>query len=558
MNSHDVTDIKLGNEHFKRVFKCVPFVGLIFDRRGRLLDANREAERISGLKLQDFRGKPFSHFGLLGKKDIDKAFSEFRKNLEGKVTGKTVYTIKDKNGKEHLLELIGVPIKQDGKVIAVLDMGSDITEQRITEDALRESENKFRAISESAEDAILVMDDSGMISYWNKAAKKMFGYRKKDALGQDLHNLIAPKRFREGFRKGMRGFVKTGKGAAIGKTLELTGVKRDGTKFPVELSLSSVKIHGAWNAVGIIRDISERKQENERLKRLVRTNRKVIESAPLGIYIANREGRIEHVNPEMLRISGESRRQFLSINVFRLPAYRKAGIAEKIKECIEKGADFSAGPIEYTSQYGGKATTRIFRGIPIEEDSERKALVFVDDITEQERLKAEISKERDTMKKYLEVAGVMFVVLDRKGNIQMINRRGCEILGCDSGDLTGKNWFETCIPERMKNEVKSVFMRSLAGAVEVAEHFENPVKTKNGEERLIEWHNTVLTENGKITGILSSGEDITEKKRAEEALKKKTSELERFNRLAVGRELRMIELKRRIVELEKELAAGGS
>jgi PAS domain S-box-containing protein len=130
---------------------------------------------------------------------------------------------------------------------------------------LQESEEKFHAMSASAQDAIIMIDHTGNISFWNAAAEKILGYSNQDALGKNLHTLIAPERFLEAHRKGFGLFQQTGEGAAIGKTLELFAQRKDGSEFPVELSLNSVNIGNQWHAIGIIRDITGRKQAEEAL-----------------------------------------------------------------------------------------------------------------------------------------------------------------------------------------------------------------------------------------------------------------------------------------------------
>jgi PAS domain S-box-containing protein len=143
----------------------------------------------------------------------------------------------------------------------------DITERQRAEHALRDSEDKFRNITASAQDAILMMDNEEKISYWNAAAEKIFGYKAQEALGQPLHVLLAPERFLDDFRKGFSHFKETGEGTVIGKTLELAALRKDGTEFPIELSLSAIRRGGLWSAIGILRDITERKQAEDTLRR---------------------------------------------------------------------------------------------------------------------------------------------------------------------------------------------------------------------------------------------------------------------------------------------------
>ena len=95
----------------------------------------------------------------------------------------------------------------------------------------------------------------------------MFGFSEKDALGADLYNLIVPERYREKAYKGLERFIKTGTGPIVGKTLELMGLRKDGGEFPIELSISEWSTGDTWHATGVIRDITERKQAEERLKR---------------------------------------------------------------------------------------------------------------------------------------------------------------------------------------------------------------------------------------------------------------------------------------------------
>lgn len=141
-------------------------------------------------------------------------------------------------------------------------------------------------------------------------------------------------------------------------------------------------------------------------------------------------------------------------------------------------------------------------------------------ITERKKMENQLRLERDKAQSYLDIARIMIVAIDRDGYITMINQKGCQILGYGESELIGKNWFDTCIPERLRQVVMNVSRDILAGNVESVEQFENSVLTKDGKERLILWHNSVIrNEAGEVTGHLSSGEDITEKKRAEKALR---------------------------------------
>jgi PAS domain S-box-containing protein len=139
----------------------------------------------------------------------------------------------------------------------------------------------------------------------------------------------------------------------------------------------------------------------------------------------------------------------------------------------------------------------------------------------QERIQVEeaLRKERDRAQQYLDVAGVVFLAIDTDGRVTLINKKGCEVLGYPEEEIIGKDWFENFIPTRLIEEVRSVYQKLLSGDIETLEYYENPILTRSGEERTIAWHNVTLRgETIDIIGRLSSGEDITERKLAEEAL----------------------------------------
>ena len=140
------------------------------------------------------------------------------------------------------------------------------------------------------------------------------------------------------------------------------------------------------------------------------------------------------------------------------------------------------------------------------------------EITERKKVEKALQNERDQEHMYLNIANVMMLALDTNGNIIMINKKGCEILGYSEHELIGKNWFDLSLPKETKSEVYDVFQKIIADQISLAKYHENPVLTKNGKQRLIAFHNAVLRDkfSKNIIGVLSSGEDITEKKIAEE------------------------------------------
>ncbi|NJD37218.1 MAG: PAS domain S-box protein [Geobacter sp.] len=142
------------------------------------------------------------------------------------------------------------------------NMADQLTER---EAALHEHKAQLRAITDSARDAILMMDAGGLISYWNPAAQQMLGYSSDEALGRNLHQLLAPETFRSAYQPALQQFARTGTGNVIGTMVELRAVRKDGRQITVSLSLSAVQLQGNWHAVGILRDVTEEKLQQEEL-----------------------------------------------------------------------------------------------------------------------------------------------------------------------------------------------------------------------------------------------------------------------------------------------------
>lgn len=134
-----------------------------------------------------------------------------------------------------------------------------------TEEALRSSEMRFRTMAETASDALIVIDCDGRITFWNRAAAQIFGYAEQEALGRNLHVLLAGPEDLQRHHHAMNIFIGTGEGPAVGRRMELTAYRKSGEAFPVELTLSASRMDGKWQALGIVRDVSERKLMEESL-----------------------------------------------------------------------------------------------------------------------------------------------------------------------------------------------------------------------------------------------------------------------------------------------------
>lgn len=140
--------------------------------------------------------------------------------------------------------------------------------------------------------------------------------------------------------------------------------------------------------------------------------------------------------------------------------------------------------------------------------------------------------EKNKAEMYLDIAGVVVVALDFEARVTLINRKGCELLEISPDQILGRDWFETCVPAPDRVRLREQFSRSMSGDIGLPEYFENPIVTRSGEERHLLWHNSLIKDqSGNTVGALSSGEDITDRKRAEDALRATESKFRELTEL---------------------------
>jgi PAS domain S-box-containing protein len=155
------------------------------------------------------------------------------------------------------------------------------------------------------------------------------------------------------------------------------------------------------------------------------------------------------------------------------------------------------------------------------EDANKNNLsaLALNDVTERKKVEKEITEEKEKTESYLNIVGSIVLVLDSRFRITLLNKKGYEILGYEEGELTGKDWLRTCLPKEIRKEIRETFTKYRHDENQFQDFYENPILTKTGETRTIRWHNSVLhNERGRQIGTLSSGEDITERKKVEDEL----------------------------------------
>jgi PAS domain S-box-containing protein len=306
-----------------------------------------------------------------------------------------------KDGSRFPVDYASTPMRDGtGRLVGAVLTFSDVTERKRAEQALRDSEERFLLAVESVRDGFIVVDsETGAIVLWNSAAAAIFGYTKDEAIGQSLHRLITPPRFREAADAGMAHFGRSGEGAVIGKTQELAALRRDGTEFPIELSLSAMQLGGRWHAAGLVRDITLRRADEEHLRKLTLA----IEQSPESIVITNVDAKIEYVNEAFVRVTGYARAEAVGQNPRFLHSGRTPAETYASLWAALSGGNSWKGEFINKRKDGG-VYVEFANVTPIRQTDGRIThyVAVKEDITEKKRLGEELDQHRHHLQELVE------------------------------------------------------------------------------------------------------------------------------------------------------------
>ncbi len=414
----------------------------------------------------------------------------------------------------------------------------------------------LRALIEAAPESVLLVDKSGRILLANAWAVGAFGYSRRELAGRKAGDLIVPK-FRGKYRRTLRGSFARAR-QRLEKHIPLFGRRKNGKEFPIELSLDVVSLGRDTLGILVICDVTERARMEEELRKahdklservrdrtreLSQANRKlqrealahrrrdeallfmrdIVRSSDVAIIGRKLDGTVVSWNPAARRMFGYSAKEMIGRSILTLVPPERLAQSRKLMAAVRRGQRLQHIEAEAMRKDG----TRIPFVVTVspvrnEEGKLVGASVIARDIIQRKRADARIRYERDRAQRYLDIAEVIILVLDRRGRIVLLNRKGCEVLGWgqDECRLLHRDWFSNCVPRVYRRQARENFRRRLSQEPAGPRHYESPVLTRSGQERLIAWHSRVLRdEDGRAIGKLISGEDVTERRAAEEALR---------------------------------------
>ncbi len=458
-----------------------------------------------------------------------------------------------------------------GFLLAVVGTGFGLWRARRAkyEAEIARGQARLALLLDQANDAILFIAPGGQILDANRKAEALYGYDRTELLLRNVRDLRA---------EDTRGNVVEQMARAAepaGYMFRTVHRRKDGATFPVEVSSRLAEFDRGKAFLSIVRDLSEREAARRRIEALNRLLRAITAINQL-IVRERDQGRLLSQTCQIAVEHGEFRMAWVGLADFQTGEVRPAAVAgfddgylDQVQiRCDDSpmgrgptGTAIREGRVVVANDWDADATLAPWReaagrrgyrssaAFPITVNGLTKGAlsvyaeapgVFVPEIVdlleevsqdlgfalqvmegEQRRRRAEeeLERERNQAQRYLDVAGVMLVVLDIEGRIELINGKGCEILGYREDELLRRNWFDLCLPEGILEETRGLFRKLIAGDVAPIEYHENAVLTARAEERVLAFHNTVLRDaSGRITGVLFSGEDITERKRAQAAI----------------------------------------
>ncbi|PTL35310.1 hypothetical protein CLG94_10410 [Candidatus Methylomirabilis limnetica] len=354
------------------------------DTQGRLLEVNEAYIRMSGYSIEELLSLRISDLEAV---ETARDTAEHLQKIVGQGEDRFETKHRRKDGSVFDVE-VSVQFRsgEDGMFVCFL---CDITERKRGEAALRESEARSLAITQSAYEAIITSDSAGNIAGWNRGAEIIFGYTEAQAMGQPM-TLLIPERYREGHLAGMHRIRSGAEPRLAGKTVELHGLRQDGSEFPLELTLARWESAGGWFVTGIIGDISERRRQEQSLEESEKRFRGLIEQSLTGIYITQ-DGVFLYANPRLEQMLGYGAGELVGLRIDDLALAEDLPILQTEREKLCVGAT----SISYEARVRRKDGAVIELGVQgrLATFEDRPATIgMAQDITEKKRAAAEIKR----------------------------------------------------------------------------------------------------------------------------------------------------------------------
>lgn len=285
---------------------------VVLDAEGRIVLFNRACERTTGYSFEEVEGG-YVWDRLLVPDEIASVKAVFDHLKTEHIPNCHENHWVTKEGQNRWIRWSNTVLEgHNAKAEYVIGTGIDITEQRQTEASLRESEQRVQTILDTTVDAVIVINEKGLVETFNQAAELMFGYDADEVVGQNIRMLM-PQPYRREHDRYLQNYLSTGERKIMGIGREVVGQRKGGSTFPIELAVSEARLRNSSRFVGIVRDISERKRAEEQLRRREEELRLTIQNAPMGIVTCDLTGWCLEVNKALCEMLGYGEQELLTM-----------------------------------------------------------------------------------------------------------------------------------------------------------------------------------------------------------------------------------------------------
>jgi PAS domain S-box-containing protein len=533
--------LRKSEERYRRLVDLCPD-GLIVLVEGRILFVNTAARKLLGAPdAEQLIGRPFLEFvHTESREGVAHVLQQVstRGSREPWVTVPEATrtapsfveeTIQRSDGTEVIVEMAATRLTFEGEP-AVQVILHDITGQKDAAAALRGSEARKAAILDTSLDAIVSIDHKGIVREWNSAAERIFGYRREAALGNKLETLIVPPYLTEKYLPGLADYLMSGAGSLIGRPIEVIAKRSNGEEFPIELALTQIPASDPPFFTAFIRDITDRRQSEEALRRSEARKAAVLETALDAIVSIDQGGKIIEWNPAAERIFGYSRELALGRDMIELvfPGSQHESQRKGLARFLQSGRGRMLGHrTEVMAMRANGAEFPVELTITrIPGDGPPVFTSFIRDITERRRTEEALRKSEERFRLLVEgVEDYAIYMLDTHGRITTWNAGSQRIMGYRAQEIIGRRFhrFYTSDDVERKKPDQALTVATAEGRFQD----ERWQVRKDGTQY---WASFVITalrdENGKLTGFSTIARDITKRKQAEDEIRRLNTELE--------------------------------
>ena len=417
---------------------------------------------------------------------------------------------------------------------AMLNVGAQlgrVVEREEASEAIRGSEEHLRALMSSIVEAVITADSDGRITGWAGGAERIFGYTSEEVEGEDL-TILMPERYVARHRAGMERFLATGEAQLIGHTAEVEGVRRDGTEFPIELSLSTWLAAGQRFFTAVIRDVTDRNEAVNKLREREMMLERAQRIAHLGSWRYDVARDSVAWSDQMCRIFGlapGARVTFDEYIAMIHPDDREV-MVNCTRASLESGEPFSVSHRITRESDGEERILHCEGEVVTDEAGAPVAMIGTAlDVTELKRAEANLRERERLFRLLAENMSDAVLLQSPTGEVLYASPSTHRVLGIDADELTGKNLFDILHPVDEKRLRAGAHQSMLEGT----QYTQTLVRARrrSGEFVWLELASKpILRDDGEVEHILSSARDVTERVEVEEQASRYRSELEKRNR----------------------------